>query len=75
MLPLCPGTMPGNGKGRVPVGSVNATNFEAWNSRIVLNGTGTFRWPNSPLTRSVQAVGSILPLPILGGLHHRYVRA
>ena len=29
---------------------------------------------NSPLTRSVQAIGSILPLPILGGLHHRYVR-
>jgi hypothetical protein len=27
-----------------------------------------------PLTRSVQAIGSILPLPILGGLHHRYVR-
>ena len=29
---------------------------------------------DSPLTRSVQAVGRILPLPILGGLHHRYVR-
>ena len=29
---------------------------------------------NSPLTRSVQAIGSILPLPILGGLHHHYVR-
>ena len=29
---------------------------------------------DSPLTRSVQAIGSILPLPILGGLHHRYVR-
>ena len=29
---------------------------------------------NSPLTRSVQTIGSILPLPILGGLHHRYVR-
>ena len=28
MLPLCPGTMPGNGKGRVPVGSVNATNLK-----------------------------------------------
>ena len=27
-----------------------------------------------PLTRSVQAIGSILPLPILGGLHHHYVR-
>ena len=29
---------------------------------------------DSPLTRSVQKIGSILPLPILGGLHHRYVR-
>jgi hypothetical protein len=29
---------------------------------------------DSPLTRSVQAIGSTLPLPILGGLHHRYVR-
>jgi transposase InsO family protein len=29
---------------------------------------------DSPLTRSVQAVGSILPLPDLGGLHHHYVR-
>src|SRR3954449_2848049 len=29
---------------------------------------------DSPMARSVHAVGSILPLPILGGLHHRYVR-
>jgi len=29
---------------------------------------------DSPLTRSVQAIGSILPLPVLGGLHHHYVR-
>jgi transposase InsO family protein len=29
---------------------------------------------DSPLTRSVQAIGSIRPLPILGGLHHHYVR-
>jgi hypothetical protein len=29
---------------------------------------------DSPLTRSVQAIGSILSLPILGGLHHHYVR-
>jgi hypothetical protein len=29
---------------------------------------------DSPLPRSVQAVGSILPLPVLGGLHHHYVR-
>ena len=27
-----------------------------------------------PLPRGVQAVGGILPLPILGGLHHHYVR-
>ena len=29
---------------------------------------------DSPLPRGVQAIGSILPLPILGGLHHHYVR-
>jgi len=29
---------------------------------------------DSPLTRSVQPRGTILPLPILGGLHHHYVR-
>jgi transposase InsO family protein len=27
-----------------------------------------------PMARSVQAVGSIVPLPVLGGLHHHYVR-
>jgi hypothetical protein len=29
---------------------------------------------DSPLPRPLQPVGSILPLPILGGLHHHYVR-
>ena len=29
---------------------------------------------DSPLPRAVHAVGGILPLPILGGLHHHYVR-
>jgi hypothetical protein len=29
---------------------------------------------DSHLPRAVQAAGSILPLPILGGLHHHYVR-
>jgi transposase InsO family protein len=29
---------------------------------------------DSPLTRSVQPRGTICPLPILGGLHHHYVR-
>ena len=29
---------------------------------------------DSPLPRRVQAVGGILPRPILGGLHHHYVR-
>jgi hypothetical protein len=29
---------------------------------------------DSPLTRSVQAGGRILPLPVLGGLHHHYVQ-
>jgi transposase InsO family protein len=29
---------------------------------------------DAPLPRAVQAVGRILPTPILGGLHHHYVR-
>jgi transposase InsO family protein len=29
---------------------------------------------DSPVPRSVHAAGSIVPLPILGGLHHHYVR-
>ena len=40
------------------------------------NGTRThLSWAkDTPLPRAVQAVGSILPLPVLGGLHHHYVR-
>ena len=29
---------------------------------------------DAPLPREVQAVGRVLPVPILGGLHHQYVR-
>jgi hypothetical protein len=29
---------------------------------------------DASLPRAVQTVGSILPLPVLGGLHHHYVR-
>jgi len=29
---------------------------------------------DTPAPRAVQAVGHILPAPILGGLHHHYVR-
>jgi uncharacterized protein YbjT (DUF2867 family) len=40
------------------------------------NQTRTHRSLNkdSPVTRSVETVGRILPLSILGGLHHQYVR-
>ena len=40
------------------------------------NGTRTHLslGKDSPLTRSVQPRGTICPLPILGGLHHHYVR-
>jgi transposase InsO family protein len=30
---------------------------------------------DAPLPRAIQTVGSILPLPIIGGLHHHYVRS
>jgi len=29
---------------------------------------------DAPVPRAVQAVGRIVPRPILGGLHHQYVR-
>jgi transposase InsO family protein len=29
---------------------------------------------DAPISRAVQAVGRILPTPILGGLHHQYIR-
>jgi hypothetical protein len=29
---------------------------------------------DAPVSRAVQAIGTILPLPILGGLHHHYLR-
>jgi transposase InsO family protein len=29
---------------------------------------------DAPISRAVQDVGTILPMPILGGLHHHYVR-
>ena len=29
---------------------------------------------DSPVTRPIETVGRIMPVPILGGLHHRYVR-
>jgi hypothetical protein len=40
------------------------------------NGARTHLFLNkdAPLPRAVQAVGRILPTPILGGLHHHYVR-
>jgi hypothetical protein len=40
------------------------------------NGTRTHLslGKDSPVPRAVHATGSIIPLPILGGLHHHYVR-
>jgi transposase InsO family protein len=40
------------------------------------NGTRTHLslGKDSPVPRAVHATGTILPLPILGGLHHHYVR-
>jgi hypothetical protein len=40
------------------------------------NGTRTHLalGKDSPLTRPVRAFGRILPLPVLGGLHHHYLR-
>jgi transposase InsO family protein len=29
---------------------------------------------DAPVSRAIQTVGGILPVPILGGLHHQYVR-
>jgi hypothetical protein len=29
---------------------------------------------DAPVSRVVESFGCILPVPILGGLHHRYVR-
>jgi hypothetical protein len=29
---------------------------------------------DSPVTRPIETVGRILPVPILGGLHHQYAR-
>ena len=29
---------------------------------------------DAPVSRAVQAVGRIVAIPILGGLHHQYVR-
>jgi len=29
---------------------------------------------DAPISRAVQSVGAICPKPILGGLHHQYVR-
>jgi len=29
---------------------------------------------DSPVTRPIETIGSILPVPILGGLHHQHAR-
>ena len=56
--------------------SVTVLPRRSWWHQQYYNGTRTHLAlaKDSPLTRSVQTIGRILPLPILGGLHHRYVR-
>src|ERR1700682_917059 len=43
---------------------------------VLYNGARTHLSLNkdAPVPRAVQTVGRILPMPILGGLHHQYVR-
>ena len=57
--------------------------FGAAHLRLVLAGYATYYNQNrthlslnkdTPASRVIQIVGRILPLPILGGLHHQYVR-
>jgi hypothetical protein len=44
--------------------------------RTYYNGARTHLFLNkdAPIPRGAQAFGRILPTPILGGLHHQYVR-
>jgi hypothetical protein len=37
--------------------------------------THLFLQKDAPIPRAIQTVGQMLSVPILGGLHHQYIRA
>src|ERR1700674_1947569 len=50
-----------------PVGVLKRCFYNQTRTHLSLN-------KDSPVTRPIETVGRILPVPILGGLHHQYLR-